>query len=83
VPEHVGVRLEAELGLHARPLDHPSEACRREGRTRSEVKTKGDLGSWSRCSRRSDRSSSPRIGWVLGVPFLTLGTCRAAELKST
>jgi hypothetical protein len=45
---------------------------------RSEVKTNEDLGSCSRRSRRSARSSSLRIGCVLGVPSLTLRTCRLA-----
>jgi hypothetical protein len=44
------------------------------GAPRSDVKTKGDFGSYSRWAR----SSSPRIGWVLGVPCLTLRTCRVA-----
>ena len=33
VPEHVGVSLEAELGLDASTLHHPSKGCRGEGRT--------------------------------------------------
>ena len=33
VTEHVGVRLEGQLGLPARALDHPSEPCRAEGRS--------------------------------------------------
>jgi hypothetical protein len=44
--------------------------------------TKGDVG-LSRCSRRSARSSTPWIGWVLGVPFFTRRTCSTAPLKST
>ena len=46
------------------------------GGPRSHVNTNGDLGSCSRCSWRSARSSSPRIGCVAGVPCLTLRTCR-------
>ena len=46
------------------------------GEPRSDVSTNGDFGSCSRWSRRTARSSSPRIGWVLGVPCLTLRTCR-------
>src|SRR5580704_12776174 len=42
---------------------------------RSLTKTNGDV-SLSRWSRRRTRSSSPRRGWVLGVPFLTRRTCR-------
>ena len=52
------------------------------GVPRSDVNTKGDFGSCSRCSRRRARNSSPRIGCVLGVPCLTLRTCRAAVRKS-
>ena len=44
-----------ELGLPAKPAVV-------KGEPRSEVNTKGDLGSCSRCSRRRARSSSPRIG---------------------
>jgi hypothetical protein len=52
------------------------------GAPRSDVKMKGDFGSCSRWSRRRARNSSPRIGWVLGVPCLALRTCRVAALKS-
>jgi hypothetical protein len=52
------------------------------GDPRSEVNANGDFGSCSRCSRRSIRNSSPRIGWVLGEPCLTLRTCRVAVAKS-
>jgi hypothetical protein len=51
------------------------------GDPRSLTKTKGEV-SLSRCSRRRARSSSPRRGWVLGVPFLTRRTCKTAALKS-
>jgi hypothetical protein len=40
------------------------------GAPRSLVNTNEDLGSCSRCSFRSARSSSPRIGCVAGDPFL-------------
>ena len=40
------------------------------GEPLSEVNTKADFGSCSRCSRRKARISSPRIGCVAGVPFL-------------
>jgi hypothetical protein len=52
------------------------------GAPRSEVNTNGDFGSCSRWGRRKARNSSPRIGCVLGVPFLTLRMARAAVLKS-
>jgi hypothetical protein len=52
------------------------------GDPRSLTKTKGDVG-LSRWSRRSARSSSPWIGWVLCVPFLTRRTWGTAPLKST
>jgi hypothetical protein len=42
----------------------------------------GDV-SLSRWSRRRARSSSPRRGRVLGVPFLTRRTCSTAALNST
>jgi hypothetical protein len=44
-----------------------------KGDPRSLTKTKGDVA-LSRCSRRNARSSSPWIGCVLGVPFLTRRT---------
>jgi hypothetical protein len=49
---------------------------------RSLTKTNGD-DSLSRWSRRRGRSSSPRRGWVLGLPFLTRRTCRTAAPNST
>jgi hypothetical protein len=53
-----------------------------KGAPRSLVNTIGDLGSCSGCSLRNARSSSPRIGWVLGDPFFTLCTARVAVSKS-
>ena len=49
------------------------------GAPRPEVNTKGDLGSFSRYSRRRARGSSQRIGCVLGVPCLALQTCREPD----
>ena len=49
-----------------------------KGAPRSEVNTNADFGSCSRCSLRNARSSSPRIGCVLGEPLLTLRTARVA-----
>jgi hypothetical protein len=79
------------MGFEAEPCLHtgPARSTIRakpvvvNGAPRSEVKTKGDFGSSSRCSRRSIRSSSPGIGWVLALPCLTLRTCKVAVLKST
>jgi hypothetical protein len=86
VAEHVRVRLQLKAGGTRCPLDHPGEAGRRNGDPRSLTKTKtktnGDV-SLSRCIRRKARSSSPRMGWVLGVPFLTRRTCSTAALNST
>ena len=83
VPQHVWMRLETELSFYARPFHHPSETGRGEGRPRSEVNTKGDFGACSRWSRRSERNSSPMIGWVLGLPCLTLRTWMVAVPKSS
>src|SRR6476620_5219210 len=44
----------------------------------SDVNTNGDFGSCSRCNLRRARISSPRMGWVLGTPFLARRTCRTA-----
>ena len=57
VPQHVGMGLEGQLGCDTRPLDHPSEASRREWRT-TLGREHGDLGSCSRWSRRRARSCS-------------------------
>src|SRR5664279_5260959 len=51
------------------------------GPPRSLTNTNGDFGA-SRFSFRSARNSSPRIGCVLGFPFLTRCTCKLAALKS-
>ncbi len=52
------------------------------GVPRSLTKANGD-GGLSCCSRRGARSSSPRSGCVLGVPFLTRRTWSTAPLKAT
>jgi hypothetical protein len=61
---------------------HEGEPAVVNGAPRSDVNTKGDLGSCPRWRRRKARSSSPRMGWVLGVPRFTLRTCSAAEVNS-
>jgi hypothetical protein len=67
VPQHVRVRLKAE------PASVPARSTTRakpavvKGEPRSDVNTEGDFGSCSRCSRRSQRSSSPRIGWAVSL----------------
>jgi hypothetical protein len=74
--------------LNGSPASKPARSIIRanpavvKGPARSLVKTNGDLGSCSRCKRRKARSSSPMIGWVLGVPCLTPRTCRVAVAKS-
>jgi hypothetical protein len=78
VAQHVRVDLERDPGFDAGPF-HPAVV---NGPARSLVKTNGDLGACSRRSLRSARSSSPMIGWVLGVPRLTRRTCRVAVAKS-
>jgi hypothetical protein len=52
------------------------------GAPRSDTNKNGEAA-LSRWSRRKARNSRPANGCVLGVPFLTLRTCRTAELKST
>ena len=71
MPQHVRMGLEAQPGLdrqRAPPcLAKPAVV---NGEPRSDVNTNGDLGSCSRCSWRSARSSSPTIGWVArGAPL--------------
>jgi len=82
VAQHVRMNLEAKLRSLACPLNHSCKSGRGERAPRSLVNTKGAFGSCSRCSRRSARSSSPRMGCVLGVPFLALRTARVAASKS-
>ena len=53
-----------------------------KGVSRSLTNTNG-TGRTSRCNRRNARSSTPLKGWTLGVPPLTLRTCRTARLYST
>ena len=82
MPQHVRMRLEAELcHVPARSIMRANPAGL-NGAPRSDVNTNGDFGSCSRWSRRRARNSSPRMGWVLGVPCLTLRTCRLAVLNS-
>ena len=50
------VRLEVQLGPGTRPFEPASETGSRERALRSDVKTKGDLGSCLRWNRRSARS---------------------------
>ena len=71
VSKHVGVSLEAQLGLDARALHHASKAASRERRVPlGRVNTNGDFGSCSRCNLRRARISSPRMGWVARHAFL-------------
>ena len=49
-----------------------------KGEPRSDTKVKGDLA--SRFNTRSARNSSPRIGCVLGVPFLLAWDTRNSQL---
>ena len=63
-------------------LEHAGKASRRERRGALGDKDERRL-SCSRCSRRNALSSSPQIGCVLGVPFLTRRTASVAALKST
>jgi hypothetical protein len=97
VAEHVRVSLEAELGLDASAFHHARKASLRlspkaswrskppveKGEFLSDVNTNGDFGSCSRCNLRRARISSPRMGWVVGTPFLARRTCRTAWAKST
>jgi hypothetical protein len=78
VAEHVRVRPAAPA---ARSIIRAKPAVV-NGDPRSLTKTNGDV-SLSRWSRRRARSSSPRRGWVLGVPFLTRRTCSTPASNST
>jgi hypothetical protein len=82
VPQHVGVRLDLQIGAGRGALDQRAKPAVVKGDPRSLTKTKGDVA-LSRWRRRRARSWLPCIGCVLGVPFLTRRTCSTAPLKST
>jgi hypothetical protein len=82
VPEHVGMRLGSRPASAAALSIMRAKPAVVMGEPRSLTNTKGEAA-LSRRSRRRARSSSPWIGWVLGVPFLTRRTCSTAPLKST
>ena len=82
VTQHVRMALERQSRLEASRFIIRANPAVVKGPARSLVKMNGDLGSCSRCKRRKARSSSPMIGWVLGVPCLTPRTCRVAVAKS-
>lgn len=82
VSQHMSVSLEAQLAPCPGSLDHSGEPGVLNGAPRSDVNTKGLLGSCSRCSRRRARNSSPSNGCVLGVPCLSRRTCNVAVLNS-
>ena len=46
VAQHVGVRLDAQIGRNRRPLDHAREARRRERRTALRNEYEGRLGAF-------------------------------------
>jgi hypothetical protein len=78
VPSQLSQEQRSSSFVEPEALQHAHEARRPRahalnGEPRSLTKTKGD--DWlSRRSRRRARSSSPWIGCVLGVPFLTRRT---------
>jgi hypothetical protein len=81
MPQHVWVGLELQPGASAARSIIRAKPAVVNRDPRSLTKTNGDVA-LSRCSRRSARSSSPWIGWVLGVPFLTGRTCSTAPLSA-
>ena len=83
VSQHVGMGLKAELGLDASTLHHASKAASRERRVPLGREHERRLRLLQRCNLRRPRNSSPRMGWLLGTPFLALRTCRTAWTKST
>jgi hypothetical protein len=48
VPQHVRMNRETEIGGNPKPRDHLTKRRGRECRPGSDVKIKGDAGSWSR-----------------------------------
>ena len=72
--QHVGMGLEAQLGGFASPL---------EGEPRSLVKTNGEDGFCSRCSRRSARklvAGVPRLGLTLSPWRCSVAEAELADL---
>ena len=61
------MRLNASFASTPARSTMPAKPAVVKGAPRSEVKTNGDFGSWSRRSCRSARDSSPRIGYVLAL----------------
>ena len=82
--EAAGVAEPVRMYLERQPCgstgahDRASEPGSRERRAALRG-ANGDRGSFSRCRRRSARSSSPMIGCVAGVPSLTRRTCKVAD----
>jgi hypothetical protein len=66
--KHVWVDWEWHLGGLAEALDEPMETDGTD--SRSETNTWASVG-YSRRSLRRARISSPRMGCMLGIPFLT------------
>ena len=77
VPQHVGMNLNFEPSHFGRSLQHPREPGGGKRGTALTHEHKGLVGS-SRRNRRKARISRPVRGCVLGVPALTLRTCRSA-----
>jgi hypothetical protein len=84
VSEHVRVRFEPELGFGACSLDHAGKPCGGEWRAPLGSEHEGRLGLlFALEPPKAAQLVPPRIGCVLGVPFLTPRTRRVAVLKST
>ena len=82
VAQHVGMHLDLRPAVTGARSSIRAKPAVENGAPRSETNTNGEAAA-SRCSLRKARISSPVIGWVAGVPPLTLRTCRLAKLKST
>ena len=82
VAQHVRVNLKAELCLDACAFDHAGKPGGAKRRTafRCEHVCRLVLVALQPPQRAQFVA---RIGWVLGVPCLTLRTCKVAVLKST
>jgi hypothetical protein len=81
VPQHVHVNLEGKAGTLTDAFDQAIDGigCNGSAALRLEYIPAAGLS----CSSRRARSSSPRIGWAAGLPFLARRTCKVAARSNS
>src|SRR5215470_13661159 len=75
VAQHVSMDPKRQLGALANGLHEAVDGVSGERAAALRLEDEGPVV--FRCSSRSMRNSSPRIGWTAGLPFLALRTCSA------